>query len=166
MHIHAKKPEHADVDYMPRFALMLELKKGFEKLRYAAMGPESCYIDFRNHAYFDVFESTVTQQLEHMIRPQECGNHYNADFVTVSNGKTSITASGKGFEFSALHFSPEMLEATGHDFELVPSKSTFLLLDYKVGGIGSHSCGPRLPEQYRFKDDEFEFDINISLENI
>ena len=166
VHIHAEKPEHADVDYMPRFALMLELKKGFEKLRYAAMGPESCYIDFRNHAYYDVFESTVKDQLEHMIHPQECGNHYGADFVTVSNGKTSLTASGRGFEFSALHFSPEMLEAAAHDFELVPSKSTFLLLDYKVGGIGSHSCGPRLPEQYRFNDDEFEFDIDIALENI
>lgn len=166
VHIHAEKPEHADVDYMPRFALMLELKKGFEKLRYAAMGPESCYIDFRNHAYYDIFESTVKDQLEHMIHPQECGNHYGADFVTVSNGKTSLTASGRGFEFSALHFSPEMLEAAAHDFELVPSKSTFLLLDYKVGGIGSHSCGPRLPEQYRFKDDEFEFDIDIALENI
>ena len=165
VHIHAEKPEHADVDYMPRFALMLELKKGFEKLRYAAMGPESCYIDFRNHAYYDVFESTVKDQLEHMIHPQECGNHYGADFVTVSNSKTSLTASGKGFEFSALHFSPEMLEAAAHDFELVPSKSTFLLLDYKVGGIGSHSCGPRLPEQYRFNDDEFEFDIDIALEN-
>ena len=144
---------------------MLELKKGFEKLDYLAMGPDSCYVDFRNHAYYGAFGSTVTKQFEHMIHPQECGNHYDADRVTVSSGKKSFTASGSGFEFSALHFSPEMIEAAPHDFELVPSKNTFLLLDYKVGGIGSHSCGPRLPENYRFKDESFDFDITIKLEN-
>lgn len=165
VHIHAVRPEHADVDYLPRFALMLELKKGFEKLDYLAMGPDSCYVDFRNHAYYGAFGSTVTKQFEHMIHPQECGNHYDADRVTVSSGKKSLTASGSGFEFSALHFSPEMIEAAPHDFELVPSKNTFLLLDYKVGGIGSHSCGPRLPENYRFKDESFDFDITIKLEN-
>jgi beta-galactosidase len=65
------------------------------------------------------------------------------------------------FTFNAQHYSPKMLDETKHDYELVPSKSTFVTVDYKQNGIGSNSCGPELGEKYRFKEREFNCAFRI-----
>nr|MBQ4318168.1 hypothetical protein [Clostridia bacterium] len=49
----------------------------------------------------------------------------------------------------------------GHDYELVPSKETYLYLDYKNSGIGSNSCGPALDPKWRLKEKEFSFTIRL-----
>ena len=49
------------------------------------------------------------------------------------------------------------LEQKAHDYELIPSGSTVLCLDYKQFGIGSNSCGPQVMDKYRFDEDAFLF---------
>ncbi len=104
--IHCRRPDSSNVDHIPRFAMMLRLQSGYENLKYFAKGPKSCYIDLQNHTHFGLFRSTVSDEYEPMIRPQECGNHIGAAFCTLSDGEHDITVSGSDFEFSALHFSP------------------------------------------------------------
>jgi hypothetical protein len=38
-----------------------------------------------------------------------------------------------------------------------------MLICYKNNGIGSNSCGPRLPEMYKFKDREFTFEFEMDI---
>ena len=35
--------------------------------------------------------------------------------------------------------------------------------DYKVNGIGSNSCGPRLKKEYRFDEEKFSFALRLEL---
>lgn len=145
---------------IPRFGLVCPLVPGYEKLEYVGKGPDCSYIDFQNHTYYGKFESTVDKEYEPYIRPQECGNHYGCSSLTLYKGKSNIMVKGNNFEFSALHYSMQDFENARHYFELVKSKRTYLIINYKVGGIGSNSCGPLPMDEYLFNSDiDFKFTI-------
>ena len=55
----------------------------------------------------------------------------------------------------------EPFTEAAHDFELVPRKETVLNVDYRHNGIGSHSCGPQLHEQFRFTEKHFRFTFRL-----
>lgn len=160
--ISARRPENSLLEQIPRFALMLTLKPGFEKLEYFAKGCLACYADMQNQSEYGIFNSTVTDEYEPYIRPQECGNHLGAEYCELSGKNEKLRVSGKSFEFSALHYSPEMMTEVSHRQELVPSENTFLLVNYKVGGLGTNSCGPKPEPEYVFNDMQFDFEFKIS----
>jgi beta-galactosidase len=162
--VDAAQPKQAWIEQIPRFALQIETVSGFENLEYFAKGPRSCYTDIQNHAYHDIFRTSVTDQYEDMIKPQEHGNHVDAKYAVLSDGTSTLRASGDGFEFSALHYSPEMLEKAKHNWELVPSEHTFLLINYKVCGLGSNSCGHRALPPYSFYEKQFRFGFTLQFE--
>ena len=162
--VDAAQPKQAWIEQIPRFALQIETVSGFENLEYFAKGPRSCYTDIQNHAYHDIFRTNVTDQYEDMIKPQECGNHVDAKYAALSDGTSTLCASGNGFEFSALHYSPEMLEKAKHNWELIPSAHTFLLINYKVCGLGSNSCGHRALPPYSFYEKQFRFAFTLQFE--
>lgn len=134
-------------DYMPRFGLVMKLPADFSKLRYCAYGPQESYIDKHFAAHKDVFESDVLKEYEHgYIMPQESGSHWDADFVELSDGSVVLRAEGMR-SFCAIGYSAETLNKTKHDDELPASDAVYLTLDYAMSGVGSNSCGPKLPKQ-------------------
>lgn len=159
--VHAERHPDMLVTQIPRFAMEFVLRPGFETLEYFAKGPKACYIDFQNHAKYGVYHSTVTEEYEPMIKPQECGNHVGARYAVLSSEKGSFRVEGDRFEFSALHYSAEALTDAAHRHELVPDENTHLLVNYRVNGIGTNSCGPNLPEKYIFLDEKFDFSFRI-----
>ena len=159
--VHAKRHPDMLVTQIPRFAVEFVLRAGFETLEYFAKGPKACYIDFQNHAKYGIYHSTVAEEYEPMIKPQECGNHIGARYVVLSSENNEFRVEGECFEFSALHYSAETLTDTAHRHELVPDENTHLLINYKVNGIGTNSCGPVLPEPYVFLDEHFDFQFHI-----
>ncbi|MBR6745187.1 MAG: DUF4981 domain-containing protein [Clostridia bacterium] len=161
--VNAAQPKQAWIEQIPRFALQIETVGGFEDLEYFAKGPRSCYTDIQNHAYHDIFRTTVTDQYEDMIMPQECGNHVDAKYAVLSDKTNTLRATGNGFEFSALHYSPSMLEKANHNWELGPSPHTFLLINYKVCGLGSNSCGHRAVAPYSFCEKDFQFAFTLDI---
>ena len=42
-------------------------------------------------------------------------------------------------------------------------KRQVVCTDYKMSGVGSNSCGPALLEQYRFDEEEFQWEILYSF---
>ncbi len=161
--VDARQPEQAWIEQLPRFAMQIETVSGFEDLEYFGKGPRSCYTDIQNHAYHDIFRTKVKDEYEDMIMPQECGNHVDTDFVTLRSDDLTLRVDGEAFEFSALHYSMDQLDKANHHWELVPSKNTFLLINYKVGGLGSNSCGHRAKAPYAFTEKEFRFQFTVSI---
>ena len=151
--------------HFPRFAFRYVLDGGFESLRYFGLGPEENYRDFCAHARMALHHSTVTEQYEPYVRPQECGNHTNVTEIALAN------ADGLGFEvesetpveFSALHYSIEQLDRVEHRHELCREGETHLLVNARVGGIGSNSCGPSLARKDRFDDLTVSMNYTISV---
>lgn len=61
------------------------------------------------------FETTVSDNYEYPVKPQESGNHFGTEFAEI----TSLTGQGlrieakRDFEINALHYSKEQLTETG-----------------------------------------------------
>ena len=43
-----------------------------------------------------------------------------------------------------------------------PGKYIYLAIDYKMSGVGSNSCGPKLAEKYSLTEKEIRFDFLLT----
>lgn len=150
------------IETLPRFGLSLRLKRDVEELRYFGRGPVDSYCDKRLAARLGYFETSVSDNFEHYIKPQESGSHADARFVALTSpaGSGIFVSAPTPFSFSAIHYSAAQLSEARHDYELPKGTGcdgTYLNIDYKQSGIGSNSCGPALAERWRFSEKAFRF---------
>lgn len=129
------KPE---MNCIPRFGIRLPLIGAFESLRYFGMGPDECYGDLKAHAHPGVYASSVTDEYVPYVVPQECGNHLDTHWVSLSDGNNEVLVrtTGSPFCFSAMHHSVEQIDRTMHDYEMTDLPETHLIVDYKTTGAG------------------------------
>lgn len=149
--------------HYPRFGMRLTMPEGAEQMRYFGYGPNESYIDKRLASKLGEYKSTVTENYEPYVFPQENSSHWGcrwADVHTVA-GHGFLFTSCEPFSFNASHFSPEQLTETRHHYELKREPETTVMLDMRMDGIGSNSCGPELAEKYRFNETEFSSSVTI-----
>ena len=149
--------------HYPRFGMRLTMPEGAEQMRYFGYGPNESYVDKRLASKLGEYKSTVTENYEPYVFPQENSSHWGcrwADVHTVA-GHGFLFTSCEPFSFNASHFSPEQLTETPHHYELKREPETTVMLDMRMDGIGSNSCGPELAEKYRFNETEFSSSVTI-----
>lgn len=158
--LHVKKDR--EFPDLPRFGLRLFLMQEFDQVSYYGMGPYESYRDKHRASSHGLYQSSVVDMHEDYIRPQENGSHMDCDYVTVSAPSYALTAGSEHpFSFNTSIYTQEELEQKTHHYELEPSGSTVLCLDYAQHGIGSNSCGPIVLDAYRFKEEIFTFTVKL-----
>ncbi len=145
---------------LPRFGLEIVMPEGNEYLEYFGKGPYESYSDKQIASRVGLFKSTVTDNFEPYVKPQENSSHCDCRraFVGTLYGhglEFSRFSDTDNFCFNAQHYSAEQLTQTLHDYELVPSEKTYVYADLKQHGIGSNSCGPEPSKNYRFEEKNF-----------
>lgn len=149
---------------LPRFGIRLFLKGEYEALQFYGLGPQESYRDKQQSCSHNLYESSVENQHEDYIRPQENGSHAESDYIIVRKGKQTFTAvSPSPFSFNVSYYTQEELTEKTHHFQLKKSGSTVVCLDYAQNGIGSNSCGPHLREAYQFNEETFRFEMKILM---
>jgi beta-galactosidase len=133
--------------YLPR--LGFEFTTEEKDFAYFAYGPYESYCDMHNASKLGVYYSSAEKEYVDYVKPQEHGNHYGARYIRLGGYEI---VSEKDFEFRVGEYSSKELERKAHNFELVKDGRTHVRIDCKVSGIGSNSCGPVLPEEYRLND--------------
>ena len=151
---------HADVDYkftpdgcvtlcfdgdviekcpiLPKVGYRLFMPVENESVSYFGFGPRESYVDRYKSQRLGLWNTTVTDNFEHYIRPQENGAHYGTRFAEVYSNAAGLRFEPFGmehFSFNAQHFTAQMLEDTKHDFELEPLNDTVVSLDWRMTGI-------------------------------
>ncbi len=150
---------------LPRFGFMFTLPEHFEDVKYFGYGPYESYEDKRLASRLSLFKTTVTDNFEHYVKPQENSSHFGCRWSTVtSTAGHGMLFGADSFSFSVSHFEPHALAKVAHDYELVADKKTYAIIDYRNAGIGSHSCGPELLPQYRISEKHFDFSFSFSPE--
>ncbi|WP_195574584.1 glycoside hydrolase family 2 TIM barrel-domain containing protein [Paenibacillus sp. 1001270B_150601_E10] len=151
------------IDFLPRFGLQLTMPKGNEAVTYYGLGPHESYVDKKLSVKRDVYRTSVDQMHVDYIMPQENGSRYSTEWAVVSNllGMGLRFTANDRFSFNASHFAPEDLTLAEHNVELVRRDETIVHVDYKMSGVGSNSCGPRLMEKYQFNEKSFTFEVKI-----
>ena len=110
------------------------------------------------------YKAEVDELFEMHIRPQENGNRGEIRWVSLEDSSgCGIRVSGdKLMNFSARHYTDEVLDLTEHADELVKTPECIFHFDYKVSGVGTGSCGPQTLEKYRVKPEKANFNIFIT----
>ncbi|QHW31612.1 DUF4981 domain-containing protein [Paenibacillus rhizovicinus] len=149
--------------HLPRFGVELVMPAGSEAVEYLGFGPHESYIDKRRSVRRGKYRTTVDGMFESYVMPQENGSRYGTEWATVTNALgmgLRLEAPGS-FSFQASHFTAQDLTAATHTHALRPRKETIVNADYRMGGIGSNSCGPELQERYRFDEKSFTFELVV-----
>ncbi|WP_225048866.1 glycoside hydrolase family 2 TIM barrel-domain containing protein [Lacticaseibacillus kribbianus] len=147
----------------PRFGLQLSLDRA-AKAEYLGMGPMESYRDKHEAASLNWFTTTAQASYEPYVKPQEHGSHYATRELAVTTGGHRLhVAFGAPASFSLIPYTAAQLTAAAHDWALPASDAAILSLDYAQNGIGSASCGPRLPEWEQFTDASFSWQLALDL---
>lgn len=151
--------------WLPRFGVRMFLPRAFSSVEYYGYGPFESYLDKHQASTLGVYATTVAENFENYLKPQENSSHMGCRFVTLSDGGTSLTAaSAQPFSFNASEYTQEELTEKKHAYELQKCGETVFCLDYKMSGVGSNSCGPQLLPQYRLAEEHFNFTFDLIVE--
>lgn len=157
---------------LPRLGISMMLDKSLENMNWYGRGPWENYIDRKTGSFIGCYRSTVTDQYEEYIRPQD--NGYKSDvrwveFTDDSGHGVRFTACEEPLFVQALHYSWEDLEYARHRNGQErsvnikePREEICLNLDLRQLGLGGASCGPKPLEKYIFPIQKESWRIVIS----
>ena len=155
---------------LPRLGFSLKLDKSLERMKYYGRGPRENYVDRLTGSFLGVWDSTVTDQFEPYVRPQDngykCGVRW-AEFTDKAGKGVRFSASEPLF-MQALHYGVEDLEFARHRSgqkrfraPLVPREEVCLNLDVRQLGLGGASCGPGPMEKYVFPVERTQWTLKL-----
>ncbi len=150
----------AESPVLPRFGLRLFLPKAMQQLEYFGYGPYESYVDKQRSIFRHMYRSTVHEQHEDYLKPQENGSHYGCTYLHLLGEPTCLIVTGDSFCFNVSPYTQEELTEKMHAFELKEASSTILCIDAYQNGIGSNSCGPELLQRYHVPE-QFHFECNL-----
>ena len=148
---------------VPRLGLSLVLNQDLECIEYYGRGPRENYVDRCTGSFLGLWKSTVAEEFEEYVRPQDCGGKADVRYVELKDG------AGRGVRFAAsepmfvqaLHYTWEDLDFARHRAgqkrfrtPLVARPEVYLNLDVRQVGLGGGSCGPAPMQKYRFDPNE------------
>ena len=140
------QPGSPSLPLLPQIGYTLAMPAGFEQVNYYGRGPKENYWDRKKGSEVGVYSTTVDDMYTSYIVPQECGNRTDVRYAALrnANGRGLLLAGMPDFEFSALHYTAEDLDAAMHPYELDKDKSTFVRINWAMQGLGGDdSWSPR-----------------------
>lgn len=135
------------VERFPRFGIEFGVDKAHGNFSYAGFGPTESYVDKHVACEYGYYVSSAEENYDReYIRPQESGSHYACKYLAVKD-LFKVTAE-QPFSCSVNPFTTKQLCETLHSFELEGNDFVNVCIDLAMRGVGSHSCGPELPDEY------------------
>ena len=143
---------------LPKLGFRLEMPKEMEQLAWFGRGPWDSYVDRKEACLPAIYKSTVTDQYEEYILPQEHGTKQEVRWISLTNsdGQGLLFAAPDQMAASAVHFLPESNYTNSnsrkkHTYEFAKCANTVVNLDAATRGLGNNSCGPDVMDKYELK---------------
>ncbi|MBQ4556169.1 MAG: DUF4981 domain-containing protein [Clostridia bacterium] len=138
-----------------RVGSMATLPAGFEQITWYGNGPAETFNDRKTGARQGIYNTTANEVFYPYVKVDDSAF---TDVVwmklTNKNLKNSLLLVADDFvEASAMHFTPEDLNAADHPYKLAPREDTILSINYGSMGTGGATCGPATLAQYRLPTD-------------
>ena len=143
---------------IPKIGFRLEMPSSMEQLEWFGRGPWDSYRDRKEACLPGIYKSTVSEQQEDYILPQEHGTKQEVRWMALTNqeGKGLLFSAPDQMAASAVHFRPEdnytdRSNRSKHTYQFKTCPTAVVSLDAVTRGLGNASCGPDVMEQYELK---------------
>ena len=153
---------------LPKIGFRLSMPSDFEKLTWFGRGPWDSYVDRKESCFESLFNSTVTEQWENYVFPQETGSKEDVRWMALRDnaGAGLLFIAPEKMSASAVHYRAEDLYTNRnnrkkHPYEVTFNENTIVSLNAKMRGLGNASCGPDVMPQYELKADYTLFNFMI-----
>jgi beta-galactosidase len=156
---------------LPRLGLSLKLDPALERMAYYGRGPRENYVDRCSGSFLGVWKSTVAEQFEDYVRPQDNGCKSDVRWATFAakDGVGVKFAASEPMFMTASHYDWEDLEFARHRngqqrfrSPLVPRPEVYLNLDVRQTGLGGNSCGPEPMKKYVFPIEKTAWTLKLA----
>ena len=149
---------------IPRMGFRFEMPAGMEQLSWFGRGPWDSYRDRKEACLPAIYTSTVTDQYEEYILPQEHGTKQEVRWMALQNaeGTGLLVVAPDQMAASAVHFRAEdnytdRNNRSKHTYQFKPCDNTIVSLDADTRGLGNASCGPDVMDKYELKAQNTSF---------
>lgn len=143
---------------IPKLGFRTEMPAAIEQLSWFGRGPWDSYRDRKESCLPGIYHSTVTDQYEAYILPQEHGTKQEVRWMALTNdeGTGLLFIAPDQMAASAVHFRPEdnytdRGNRSRHTYQFKTCAPTVVCLDAATRGLGNASCGPDVLEQYELR---------------
>ena len=143
---------------IPKMGFRLEMPSTMEQLAWFGRGPWDSYRDRKEACLPGIYRSTVTDQYEEYILPQEHGTKQEVRWMSLTDteGQGLLFVAPDQMAASAVHFRPEdnytnRDNRSRHTYQWKPCAGTIVSLDAATRGLGNASCGPDVMDKYELR---------------
>ena len=143
---------------LPKLGFRLEMPKEMEQLSWFGRGPWDSYVDRKEACLPAIYRSTVTDQYEEYILPQEHGTKQEVRWMSLTNsdGQGLLFVAPDQMAASAVHFRPEdnytdRNNRAKHPYQFKSCSTAVVNLDAVTRGLGNNSCGPDVMDKYELR---------------
>ena len=135
---------------LARIGVRMQLDRALDTMEFLGRGPIENYADRKSG--FDVGRYTLNVNDQYTYeKPMERGNHEDVRWAALAGkGKPTLLIQGDDelMQVAALPHTDEQMMPHEYKIDLPASTVTVLTLGHRTTGVGSNSCGPRLPEPF------------------
>lgn len=150
---------------MPQFGVLLETYPDLNQVTYYGYGPQENYVDRKKGAVLGKYAYTVEKNLTPYLYPQECGNRTGVRSFTLSSSSHALHVRCEEMEFSALPYTPYVLENARHAWELpVPYETVLTISSMQMGVAGDNTWGARTHPEFLLKKDAHHLRVSLKGE--
>jgi len=146
-------------EWLPRVGVQLVLNPSFQNVKWYGRGPFETYPDRKTGAKIGVYSSTVAEQYNPYLIPQENGNKTDIRWASLQNpnGLGVKISSSELFNFSAQQVESDNLSRALYPFQLKAYDGVTLNLDYALSGVGCTAIS--VLNQYRVMPTQYQFQL-------
>lgn len=150
---------------LPRIGLHLAVNKDMRAVTWYGRGKRENYSDCIKASPVGLYRADIEDTYTVYDMPQETGNHENTVFASFSSSNAALSIIGcDEFSFSYHDFTLDNLTKAKHRNELKKDCKNHIYIDYKMRGLGSHSCGPEPEKEFELRPHAFEFAFAIAAD--
>jgi beta-galactosidase len=141
--------------WLPRAGVKLILPKEFNRITWYGRGPFENYPDRKTGAKINVYNTTVEQEYQPYLIPQDHGLKTDTRWVKFEDdqGHGLMFSGNTLFNYSAQMFDTDNLTRAQYPFQLIPFEGISFNYDYATSGVGCTSF--TVYNKYRAKTTEY-----------
>lgn len=169
LHIDIQWNSDGNLPELPRFGMRMRISGAMKNMTFYGRGPWENYSDRNESSFIGIYQQSTDNQYFPYVRPQECGNHTDVRWMTLSddNGNSIKIVGDQPLSMSAMpyateDFDPGMSKKQQHICDIQPRREIYVHIDFAQRGLGGDDAWGRGPhEPYLLKANNYSYGYTI-----